>query len=59
MALLPLTLNVLFVSFIILKFVFFLVASDETMPGFTAVGKNVMVLKEHQVIALKYLARIL
>ena len=38
---------------------FFSVASDETMPGFTAVGKNVMVLKEHQVIALKYLARIL
>ena len=24
------------------------VASDETMPGFTAVAKNVMVLKEHQ-----------
>ncbi len=30
---------------------------DESMPGYTAVGKNVMVLKEHEVriIFLKYL----
>jgi len=34
------------------------VASDETMPGFTAVGKNVMVLKEHQeVLSTKKQAR--